>query len=233
MAFVQMMHQVFVGQQMSSMKGMKKFGDGAMNAMKKELGQMHMRDGFAPKLKNELNEKQLNNVCEAVNPMKQKKDGKTKGRTCADGRKQRHCVSKEESASPTAHTKSEITTGVMEAKEKHKVTSSDVPNAFMQTKVDNPEERMTLVLRGTAANVSVDTAPEVHGECSREERGDSVLHLECTNVIHGALMAALLFHRKFRPVCSHFFCRCQVGCSESKQKHLCFSILIWESLSVL
>ena len=30
----------------------------------------------------------------------------------------------------------------------------------------------------------------------------------------------LLFHRKFRPVCYHFFCRCQVGCSESKNKCL-------------
>ena len=28
------------------------------------------------KLKNELNQKQLKNMCEAVNPMKQKKDGK-------------------------------------------------------------------------------------------------------------------------------------------------------------
>ena len=159
--------------------------------MKKELGQMHMRDSFVPKLKNKLNQKQSKNMCEAVNSMKQKKDGKTKGRTCADGRKQQNHISEEESASPTAHTESVITTGVTEAKEKRKVMSSDAPNAFMQTKVDNPEERMTLVLRGTAANVSVDTAPEVHGECLCEERGDSVPCLECTNAICGTIKAAL------------------------------------------
>ena len=90
---------------------------------------------------------------------KQKKDGKMKGGTCADGRKQQNHISKEESASPTAHTESVIMTGVTEAKEKRKVMSSDVPNACTQTKADNPEERTTLVLRGMAANVSVDIAP--------------------------------------------------------------------------
>ena len=35
MAFVQVMHQVFVSSQMNLREGMKKFGDGAIDAMKK------------------------------------------------------------------------------------------------------------------------------------------------------------------------------------------------------
>ena len=49
--------------------------------------------------------------------MKEKKSGEVKGRTCADGRNQRNCITKEESASPTASTESVTLTGAMEAEE--------------------------------------------------------------------------------------------------------------------
>ena len=66
-------------QQMSLKAGTKKFGKGAIDAMKKELNQMHSRDSFTPRLRSELTEQQLKNSCEAVNSTKEKKNKDIKG----------------------------------------------------------------------------------------------------------------------------------------------------------
>ena len=55
--------------------------------------------------------------------MKEKKDGTIKGRTCADSRKQRDHVGKEDSASPAVSTEAVSLTGAMEVKEERKVTT--------------------------------------------------------------------------------------------------------------
>ena len=56
--------------QISLKAGIKKFGDGAINAIKKEINHMHLQDSFIPKQKLELTKKQLQNVCEVVNLIK-------------------------------------------------------------------------------------------------------------------------------------------------------------------
>ena len=83
--FIQVLQKVFMSQQMSFKKGIKMFGDKAIYGMKKELNQLHMRDSFIPKHKKELTSQQWKSHCEAVNLIKQKKNGKIKGRCCADG----------------------------------------------------------------------------------------------------------------------------------------------------
>ena len=73
----------------------------------------------------------------------------------------------------------------------------DTPNAFVQMKVEDPNKRIILVLRGTAADILIGIAPEIHSECTTTENGKSVLCLECANATHGTLMAALSFHKQF------------------------------------
>jgi hypothetical protein len=195
--FIQILQKVFMSQQMSLKKGLKLFGDKAVEGMKKELSQLHMRDSFIPKHKKDLTTQQWKNRCEAVNLIKQKKNGEIKGRCCADGRSQRNYISKEESASPTVATESVLLTSIIEAKENRKVVTLDVPNAFIQTYLENKDERIILVLRGLAADLLIDIEPK-YKEFVEVEKGQSVLYLECTNVIYGTLKAALLFYQKFR-----------------------------------
>ena len=59
--------------------GIKRFGDGAIKGMTKELRQLHLRDSFIPKKKSELTRKQWQSRCEAVNLIKEKKSGEIKG----------------------------------------------------------------------------------------------------------------------------------------------------------
>ena len=194
--FAQVLHKVF--QQMSFKAGIKKFGDRAVEGMTKELRQMHLRDSFIPKKKSELTQKQWQSRCEAVNLIKEKKNGIIKGRCCADGRAQRKYISKEESASPTAATESVLLTGVVEAKERRSVITLDVPNAFIQTYLEDEDERIILVLRGQAADILVSIDPEYYQPYIHIERGETVLYLECTNVIYGTIKAALLFYKDFK-----------------------------------
>lgn len=194
--FVQVLAKVF--QQMSLNKGIKKHGEKAIKGITKELRQMHLRDSFIPKKRNELTKKQWQSACEAVNLIKEKKSGEIKGRTCADRRVQRKYISKEESASPTAATESIFLTGVIEAKEERNIITLDVPNAFIQTYLEDESERIILILRGLAVQILVEIDPSVYKSFVEIEKGKEVLYLECTNVIYGTLKAALLFYKKFR-----------------------------------
>src|SRR5210317_1569613 len=166
--------------------------------MTKELRQLHLRDSFIPKHKKDLTPQQWKNKCEAVNLIKEKSNGTIKGRCCVDGRQQRQWISKEESASPTAATESVLLTGIIEAKEECNVITLDVSNAFIQTYLENKEERIILVLRGKAAEILIDLAPTIYKDYAHTEKGQTVLYLECTNMIYGTIKAALLLYQRFR-----------------------------------
>ena len=105
-----------------------------------------MRDSFMPHHKKSLTVEEQKKMCEAVNSTKEKSHGETKGGTCANGSNQQGHISKEEAASPTISTELVLTMGVMEAKQGCKVCTSNIPNAFIQTKLDEIKERIVLVL---------------------------------------------------------------------------------------
>ena len=158
---------------------------------------MHLRNSFIPRNRDSLTPEEEKSMCKAVNLIKEKTSGEIKGRCCADGRKQRVYVTKEESASPTAFTESVLITATIEAKENRKVITLDVPNAFIQTYLENKDERIILVLRGLAVNLLVQIDKN-YAQYVHTIKGQPVLYLECTNVIYGTIKAALLFYQKFR-----------------------------------
>ena len=62
---------------------------------------------------------------------------KIKGRGCADGRKQRRYITKEESTAPTVATEAVFLTAVIDAWENREVAVMDVPSAFMQAEMED------------------------------------------------------------------------------------------------
>ena len=89
-------------------------------------------------------------------------------------------------------------TGVMEAKPGCKVCTSDILNAFIQTKLKDLKDRIFSVLQGLAAESLCEIAPFHLQHLEKDRAGKSVLILECTNVICRTLKAALLFHKSFK-----------------------------------
>ena len=72
----------------------------------------------------------------------------------------------------------------------------DTPNAFIQTCLEDENERVISVLRGVACQSLLKIAPD-YEKCVVHETGKLAICLECTNVTHGTLKAALSFHGAF------------------------------------
>jgi hypothetical protein len=64
--------------------------------------------------------------------LKRKRNGKMKGRGCADGRPQREYISKEESSSPTVSIYALFGSCVIDALDERSVITIDIPGAFLQ-----------------------------------------------------------------------------------------------------
>ena len=72
----------------------------------------------------------------AVNLIKQKQDGTIKGRTCADGSKQKIYLGKDESvASPTVSMESLFTTLVIDAYEERNIATFDIPGSYLHAEM--------------------------------------------------------------------------------------------------
>ena len=91
----------------------------------------------------------------------EKRDGKLKSRMCADGSKQRtyEGYDKNDAASPTAATESVLITGVIDAKEKRKVATIDLPGAFLHALND---EEIIMVLEGPLAEMMAMVDPKLY-----------------------------------------------------------------------
>ncbi len=74
----------------------------------------------------------------------QKRTGETKARTVAGGNTQCGHVTKEESSSPTVSTKAVLLTLIVNARKGRGVAVVDIPNAFIQTKVDDAKDRVII-----------------------------------------------------------------------------------------
>ena len=77
---------------------------------------------------------------EAVNLIKKKRCGKLKGRTCADGSKQKRYLKHGETiSSPTVSLEAIVGTLLIDANEKRDVAIFDVPGAYLQAEM--PREK--------------------------------------------------------------------------------------------
>ena len=145
--------------QMSLKAGLKAWGDKAGQAAYNEMKQLHFRDTFRPVHWKDLTEEQRTRILESHLFLKLKRDGSVKGRTVAGGNKQRDYIGKDEASSPTVSTESVMLTAAIEASENSDVASIDIPNAFIQTRVDNPKDRVYIRIRGILVDMLLKIAP--------------------------------------------------------------------------
>ena len=112
-------------------KGLKEFGDAAVDAVLKELKQLHDRQVIEIHDPASMTRDQKNAALHYLMFLKKKRCGRIKGRGCADGRKQRIYTTKEEASSPTVAIESVMLSCVIDAQEKRDVATIDIPGAFM------------------------------------------------------------------------------------------------------
>ena len=184
--------------QLSLKAGMKQWGDKALNAVTSEMRQLHFRDTFKPKHWKELSHTQRQMVLESHMFLKEKRDGKIKGRTVAGGNKQRGYIPKEDASSPTVATESVILSCIIDAEEGRDVAVIDIPNAFIQTRVEDEKDMAFIKIRGVLVDVLVELAPDVYKKyVTLDRKGVKQLLVQCQNALYGTMVASLLYYRKF------------------------------------
>ena len=125
--------------------------------------------------------------------LKQNCCGKIKGRGCADGRKQRAYIAKEDSTAPPVSTEAVFLTAVIDALENRDVAVLNVPGAFMQADID---ELVHVRLTGEMVKMLLQIDKEMYSEYVVMEKGEQVLSMELLKALYGTLPAACLFRQK-------------------------------------
>ena len=72
-----------------------------------------------------------------------------------------------------------------------------IPNAFIQTRIKNDEEKVVLRLRGKLADILIKKAPEIYPkQITINKNGETVLYVIALNAIYSIMKTALLFYQK-------------------------------------
>ena len=135
---------------------------------------------------------------EAVNLIAQKRCGKIKGRTCANGARQRRFVNDDDSfASPAASLEAILTTLMIDAYDERDLAIADVPGAYLH--VEFPKnKRVILKLSGDFVDIMCDVNPEykdhVIFETSKKGRKSKCLYVRVLRSLYGCLESALLWY---------------------------------------
>ena len=189
--------------QVSAKEGIKRWGEDAIAAIVKELKQL--QDGAMPgrpvieavKYSDLTEEDKKKHTLEAVTVVKQKRCGKIKGRTCADGSKQRRYLKEFETvASPTLSLDGLFGSTLIDVYENRDVATCDVPGAFLHP-VLPPGKRLFLCLRGQMVDIMCGVNPEYrrHVIFKGEKK---ILYVKVIRSIYGCIEAALLWYQLYK-----------------------------------
>jgi hypothetical protein len=91
-------------------------------------------------------------------------------------------------------------TCVIDAQEDRDLAVVDIPNAFVQTVVNEEDAEHCVIvrIRGPLVDILVSIAPDLYGPyVTTNKSGQKVLIVECLNAVYGTMVAALLYYKKF------------------------------------
>eukprot|EP00957_Ditylum_brightwellii_P066184 5022359-Ditylum_brightwellii.AAC.1 len=121
-----------------------------------------------------MSEEERDETLEALMFLKEKRDGRIKGQTCTDGRKQRKRLNINDATSPTVMVKLVLITAAIEAKEGIEVTTTDIPGSYLLAEMD---ELVHMKLEGRLDELLVCTAPQIYKKyVTIDQEGEKILY---------------------------------------------------------
>jgi hypothetical protein len=179
--------------QMTATKGMTLFGEKAVAAMFKEYNQLNDMMVFGRIDPDELTAQHKRDALRAVNLINEKRCGRVKGRTCADGSKQKAYIPREEATSPTVSMEALTASLVIDAHEKIAVAICDVPGAYLNA--DMPDNKFVILkLEGKFVDIMCDVNPRVSKACLPRKREESIVSAHSFKALYGCIESALLWY---------------------------------------
>ena len=179
-------------------KGLSKFKEKGKEAAIKEISQLVNRKVFKPIKLEDLSLKEKQKAMNSLIFLTEKRDGTIKARACANGSVQRKYIHKEDAASPTVSVETLLTTCVIDAKQNRNVRTLDIPNAFVQTKLPENEERIIMRINGKLVELIVELFPSQYEEFIYRKNSNQVIFVEMKKALYGMMMSSLLFYKDFR-----------------------------------
>ena len=177
---------------------LRAWGDKDYTVVQSEMKQLHFRNTFKPKHWRELTHTQRHTVLYPHMFLKDKRDGEIKGRAVDGGNKQRDYISKEYASSPTVATKEVLLSCIIDAGEERYVAVIDIPNAFIQTQVEDEKDMEFIKIRGVLVDILVEISLDVYKlQVKTDKKGMEKLLVQCQNALYGTMVASLLYYRKF------------------------------------
>ena len=77
-----------------------------------------------------------------------------------------------------------ILASTIDAAEERDVAVIDIPNSFIQIRINNDEDKVVLRLRGKLADLLIKTAPEIYRKhITINRKGETVLYVRALNAI--------------------------------------------------
>jgi hypothetical protein len=158
---------------------------------------LHLRNTFKPKHWLKLSQVQRQTVLESHMFIKQKRDGKIKGKTVAGGNKQHDYTSKEDARSPTIATEAVLLSCIIDAEEGSDVAVEDIPHVCVHTPVDKEKYMAFIKIRGVLVDIMVEIDLDVYKSyVSWDKKGMKQLLVQYQNALYGTMVASLLYYHK-------------------------------------
>jgi hypothetical protein len=108
--------------------------------------------------------------------------------------KQQDYITKEDVSSPTVSAEAVVLTCMIDTLKDQDIAIIDIPNAFVQTVIEDEEHRVVVRNRGPLVDILVSIAPDVYAPyMSTNKAGQKVLLVQCLNAVYGTMVAALLY----------------------------------------
>ena len=148
--------------QLSLKAAKKKWGEVAEKTIWIEMKQLHWRNSYKPMHWSELTKAQKERNLESHIFVEEKRDDKIKARKVVGGNKERDYATMEDVSSPTVSAEAVMLTCIIDAVEGRNIVVIDVPNACVQTVVEDEEHQVIIHIRGPLVDILVSIAPEVY-----------------------------------------------------------------------
>jgi hypothetical protein len=179
--------------QMSAKAGIRKHGAAAEAAMMAEFTQLEDLGAYESIDPDTLTWAQKKGALRSINLIKEKRCGKLKGRTVADGRPQRGLYDKSETASPTVSTDGLMLSVMIDAHEGRDVATADVAGAYLKAYMTD-----FVVMKFTGDLVDILCKMNSrHKKFVVIENGMQVLYVRLIKAIYGCVKSAMLWYDLF------------------------------------
>jgi hypothetical protein len=183
------LHIIMVNQ-ITARMGLKKFGNVAAEAIITEFQQFHDKEVFIPTDYRKLTEDQKRRALKAITLIEEKRSGKIKGCTVANGSAQRPYITKEDAASPTISLEALFLSCIIDAYKQRCVVTTDISRAFLQADMD---DFVLVKFEGKMVDLMCMIDESYKEGVHIDKKGKKVLYVQLRKAMYGFMKAAKLF----------------------------------------